>query len=389
MSAFESETATKRPIDDHVQNTLLFIQKHESILHNIDNATRTTPMPSSDSHTRPIKLATESFERVLPQDLIFTDNEHVRKSITVLVFLCDEISQLREIAESRFFRPLLMFGQNPPDAVDFEKSKNAPKPGLPLFEQPGMKEKMVGKFLPFLQELSNFIDRCYSVCLNLVQQLASLMDNKELLYRCMFSNMHLTSVFKSLGELLTILISLDSIVHHNENLQDAWGAYKSMISLARNDAAAFSTSPEEISKFERLLVAVDQSIMIGEIFKGCIEQNFESAFEDDNTSAIPINVRNNVNFMTGELLVCMKQNIETSVPVMGTQSELNERMIIMGCVGTYALYRQLLPANQYPDTKLHKIIWGIQKIVPFVVVCETVMWNVGTYRIIFCNYSPQ
>lgn len=264
MSAFESETASKRPIDEHVQNTLMFIQKHESILHNIEKATRTTIMPSSDSHSRPIKLTTESVERVLPQDLIFTDNEPVRKSVTVLVFLCDEISQLREIAETRFFRPLLMFGQNPPDAVDFEKSKHPPKPEDPLFEQAGMKEKMVGRFMPFLQELSNFIDRCYSVCLNLVQQLASLMDNKELLYRCMFNSMHLTSVFKSLGELLTILISLDAIVAHNDNLQDAWASYKSMISLARMDAAAFGTTTEDIAKFERLLVSVDQAIMIGE-----------------------------------------------------------------------------------------------------------------------------
>ena len=263
MSAFESETASKKPIDEHVQNTLMFIQKHESILHNIEKATRTTIMPSSDSHSRPIKLTTESVERVLPQDLIFTDNEPVRKSVTVLVFLCDEISQLREIAETRFFRPLLMFGQNPPDAVDFEKSKHPPKPEEPLFEQAGMKEKMVGRFMPFLQELSNFIDRCYSVCLNLVQQLASLMDNKELLYRCMFNSMHLTSVFKSLGELLTILISLDAIVAHNDNLQDAWASYKSMISLARMDAAAFGTTTEDIAKFERLLVSVDQAIMIG------------------------------------------------------------------------------------------------------------------------------
>jgi WASH complex subunit 7 len=382
MSAFETETATKRPIDEHVQNTLLFIQKHESILQNINAATRITPMASSDNHARPIRMATESFERVLPQDLIFTDNEHVRKSVTVLVFLCDEISQLKEIAETRFFRPLLMFGQNPPDAVDFEKSKKPKKAEEPLFDQPGMKEKMIGKFLPFLQELSNFIDRCYSVCLNLVQQLASLMDNKELLYRCMFSSMHLTSVFKQLGELLTVLISLDAIVQHNENLQDAWSAYKSMISLARNDVATFNTSTEEIAKFERLLVSVDQAIMINEIFKGCIEQNFESAIEDD-SSVTPINVRNNVNFMTGEMLFCMKQIIENSVPVMGTQSELNERTTIMGCVGMYALYRQLLPPNQYPDAKLHKTIWGIQKIVPFVVVCETVMWTVGKLTL-FC-----
>jgi WASH complex subunit 7 len=382
MSAFESETATKRPIDEQVQNTLVFIQNHESMLQSIDKATRISALNSTDAHTRPIKLATESFERVLPQDLIFTDNEQIRKSVTVLVFLCDEISQLREIAETRFYRPLLMFGQNPHDPVDFErlhKGANSSSAQLPdpLFDQPGMKEKMMGKFMPFLQELSNFIDRCYSVCLNLIQQLASLMDPKHMLYRSIFSTTHLPSVFKSLGELLCVLISFDSIVQHNENLQNAWISYKSMISMARMDPSAFSTTTEEIAKFERLLVSVDQSIMIGEIFKGCVEQNFEDAQEADSEEVLRINVRNNVNFMTGELLHCIKQIIDLAVPVMGTASELNERMTIMGAIGIYALYRQLLPPNQYPDQKLHKVMWGIQKIVPFVVLCEEVMWNVG------------
>ena len=179
MSAFETETATKRPIDEHVQNTLIFIQKHENLLHTLDNGTRKSDIISSESHTKPIRLTTESYERVLPQDLIYTDNEHIRKSITVLVFLCDEIHQLKEIAETRFYRPLLIFGTNPPDKIDFNKSKKPLKHEELLFDQPGMKEKMIGKFLPLLQELSNYIDRCYSVCLNIIQQLSSLMNNNE------------------------------------------------------------------------------------------------------------------------------------------------------------------------------------------------------------------
>jgi hypothetical protein len=61
---------------------------------------------------------------------------------------------------------------------------------------------MIGQFLPLLQDLSNFIERCYSVSTNIIQQLASLLKPKEHLYRTCFSQIHLVSMFKSLGDLL-------------------------------------------------------------------------------------------------------------------------------------------------------------------------------------------
>ena len=165
MSAFETETATKRPVDEHIQNTLLFIQKHEEMLQSFKAATRIASMPFSENYSHPVEITPESMERVLPQDLIFFDNEHVRKALTVLVFLCDEISQLKEISESRFFRPLMMFGRNPPELEESRRKILRSESMELLFDQVGMKEKMIGKFLPFLQELANFIDRCYSVLL--------------------------------------------------------------------------------------------------------------------------------------------------------------------------------------------------------------------------------
>lgn len=296
--AFENETTSKRPIEEHVQNTLVFVQKHEEMLHSIDNLTRTAISETADSHSRPIRAAVAPMEKVLPQDIISTENDHLRKVLTALIFLCDEIAQLKEIAENRFYRPLIMFGQMPPELsepVNGKRVSNDP-------DAPGRKEKMIGQFLPFLQELSNFIDRCYAVAMNLVQQMASLHSPKEMLYKTTFKHTHLYGMFRSFGDLLTILITLDTIIQQNEFAEDCWAAYKSMISYSRVDPAAFDTTVEEIAKFERLLVSIDQSIMIGEIFKGCIEQNFENHFPDENSSAVGINVRGNQTFLDGELM---------------------------------------------------------------------------------------
>lgn len=390
IQAFESDTINKAPIDEHIQSTLIFIQSHESTLHNLKNITRITESFQDNVSSPAIKFCFDSVERVLPQDLALTDNEIIRKSITVLVFLCDEISQLKEIAETRFYRSLLMFGNNPPDPPVIEQRliKHGQEEAA-FFDQPGMKEKMMGRVLPFLQELSNFIDRCYSVCLNLVQQVASLMNPNELLYRNIFEHTHLLVVTEALGDLLTVLISLDAIVKHNHLLTTAWNAYKAMISIARSDETAFNTNAADIAQFERLLVSINQSIMMGEIYKGCIEQNFETAFEDDDAAAsgvagdgsIKINVRYNSNYMAGELLVTMKTMLETALGTLGTNSETNERMAIVGVLGIYGLYRQLLPPNQYPDLKLHASMWGVQNRLPVVVLCDVIMWPVGEFLI--------
>jgi WASH complex subunit 7 len=351
--------------DDHVQKSLLFIQSHESLLRNIEGAIRETASEGKDHHIKPIKISTEQLERVYAQDLISTENEDVRKALTVLVYLCDEISQLKDIAESKFYRPLLIFGQNALDPTGGSDSEDK----LTI-----SKEKMIGKILPFLQELSNFIDRCYAVTVNLIQQLASLFNPKSSLYRTTFKHTHLPTAYYSVAKVLTVLMTLDAIIQQNDILLSSWSSYKVMISYIRADPSSFNTTHEGIEKFERLLVSIDQNLMSGDILNGCIEQNFEEAFEDDSATPIFISVRENNTFMSGEFLYNIKQVIEASPSVVGTHTEMTERFLIMGCFGTYALYRRLLPANQQPDVKLHKLVWGLQKVVPNVVLSDGVLW---------------
>ena len=243
---------------------------------------------------------------------------------------------------------------------------------------------MIGKFLPLLQELSNFVDRCYTVTTNLVQQLSSLLKDKEHLYRTSFKNAHMQTAFKALGSLLTVLITLDYIVDSNESIREYWGFYKSMISHIRNDPSQFNTNDAALMKFEGLLVSVDQTVLIGEIFKGCVEQNFESYQEDEQD--IFVEVRGNSVFLK-EMLFCMRQNIETAVQIIGTGNELFERKDIVDSMALYVLYRKLLPANVLPDPKLHKFLWEVQKTVPVVILSETVMWTAGEFITDFAFYE--
>ena len=327
-------------------------------------------MDAPETHYRPIRAASEPTERVLSHDLIATENDNMRKILTVLVFNCEEIHDLKDIAETKLYGRINMFGQQPIEVAGDDDSRQSDHYG------PGEREKMIGRFLPNLQEISNFIDRCYSVAVNLVQQLSALYDSKHAHYRSTFQSTHLQHVFMSLGQLLQVMITFDTIIQKNDLLVSSWSAFKMMIPFIRDEPSNFGTSEEGITKFERLLVSVDQTVLVGKIFEGCIEQNFEAiddGSENGDGGLETVRIRSNQTFLS-ELLTFIRTNLDVSLEKIDSNSELEEKYGVIVSFALYALYRRLTPRNVPPDQKLYKALWGVQKIVPFVVLCDKVLW---------------
>jgi len=363
--AFEDDISQKRPIEEHLQIMLSFVQEHETLLDTIVESTRETIADAPDSHFRPVRISRPAeVDRILANDLLITNNELLKKVVLVLVFLCDEAKHLCDDAENKFFPQLMIFG-----CVPAECGSQAANGG-------GAREvdmqRNIGKFASTLQELMNFVDRCYLVCTNIIQQLASLYSAKERLYKSTFVSVHLTSVYKSLGQLFYTLISLDYIIDQNLALKESWIQYKSMINFVRNDPAAFGTDEGQVTRLEKMLVGIDGGVMSNEIFRGCIEQDFEN-FRDESDTEVFVSVRANQVFF-GELLTALKLIIETAVKAVNNNAESRDRNDIIGGMGLYALYRQILPPNIQPDAKLHRVMWSIQKTVPAIVICGKVIW---------------
>jgi len=119
MDAYDEDTmGHRKPQDDHLQKTLSFVQEHEVILRTIEEATRNAVAEAPETHYRTIRVVTDAPERVFPQDLICTDNDLLRKVMSVLVFLCDEVHELVDVAETKMYRPLQMFGQSIPESSE-------------------------------------------------------------------------------------------------------------------------------------------------------------------------------------------------------------------------------------------------------------------------------
>jgi WASH complex subunit 7 len=404
--AFEADATTKKPIDEQIQSIFTYVQQHEVVLDKIHqlNCRQILQRGGDENHLHAIKFLPETIERVAPQDLL---PQHVadplKKTLIVLIFLGEEISQLKEIAENKFYRPLTVFGTLPIENFDNSKydedTKNNNFQQYAIYDTDlvGVKEKIMGHFLPTLQELANFIERCNLVVLNFIQQLSSLYHPMNVLYRTLFEKTHLMALMNCLNDLLTVLITLDCIILNNENLSSHWSAFKSMVAFSRSDPDSFQTNMEAIIKFESLLVSLDQKVFSGEIFKNCIEQNFEEIklhilAESDQTdpSNQPqyLKLRDNEKFLDGELLHCLKVSIENAMTVIGTNGENNEKATVIGALGMYALYRNLLPRSKQPDPKLFKTIWSIQKSLPCIIITDNVMFNIGEFLVKHIQNDP-
>lgn len=208
----------KRHQEELIQRSLSFVQEHEVILKKINEQTRVSIAEAPVTHYRPIRIANtvDNNDKVNIGDLLYTDNELLRKVLSVLVYLCDEIRELVEVAETRLYRPLQSFGV--PIHRNGGGEENEDDNGHDTL-QPGDKETQIGHFLPTLQDVCNFTDRSYDLIVNVVQNLASLINNSEALYRTSLQSAHLGFVFQSLGNLLTVLISIDNIIESNEHLK--------------------------------------------------------------------------------------------------------------------------------------------------------------------------
>jgi len=210
---FLDDESQRRPINDQVQAALHGVVNHETSLHSHINKNDAIT-DAQNSYYKPFKTAKEPRERVIPSDLwAIHENIHLKKVLTVLVFLGDEVTDLLDIVEEKVYAPLSMFGSKPvpPLTADGEDEKDQD------FKS-GEREMILGKFLPVMQEISNFVDRCYALSLNIIQQLGSLFNTKELVYRGLFQRAHVRCIFTRLGELLQLLITIDSIVQSNTTL---------------------------------------------------------------------------------------------------------------------------------------------------------------------------
>jgi WASH complex subunit 7, N-terminal len=187
---------------DYVESKIIdFEFEHRDRLAAIESAINPSTLPVGDSASDLIVLTCHPADRVEYVDLVNTSEPDFNKIVLVLGTLVDEAMFLKDQAEAKFYSFLSLFGHSKDD----DEAEYAE----------GVLEAMMGKCLPRFQDCSNLCERITAVATNILQQLAAI-HSRGSQFAAAWGEVRLRAVWLALGDLFTVLTTIDAIVRGNK-----------------------------------------------------------------------------------------------------------------------------------------------------------------------------
>lgn len=323
-----------------------FLEEYATQLKEIEDALDDSIGDSWDMTLDPIGLQVLPYEQTTLLQLIRTDNKILNKVLTVLAALCCEIEALKHEAETKFYGALLFYGEGEPEK------------GL----EDGDAQVQMGRMFPLLQELSCFVTRSYEVVRNVVQQMACLYTSSRSGAKLIdVTDVHFQVVFEHLGDLLTVLITLDHIIEHHSTFMEHWTLYKRMVASVRHAPSKFSIPDEKVRPFEKLMMMLEGRLLDGMIFQNCVEQTFDSkeAYVSKNGP------------FAEEFAYNIKEWIAELETKIGEPNEVDHRRYLVGVTSLFILHFQVF---RTVDKRVFRSLWDLYKKVPCVHLIGGVVW---------------
>eukprot|EP00033_Pygsuia_biforma_P003806 GCRY01004171.1.p1 GENE.GCRY01004171.1~~GCRY01004171.1.p1 ORF type:complete len:1139 (-),score=210.05 GCRY01004171.1:215-3631(-) len=341
-----------------------FMEEYEDQLLDIHAAMRDDTVPLSedssmayvwDPLSNPVSLSLTPFEPLSLIQLTQTEDKSFSQDLLVFTSLCAEIERLVEQAEKQFYGPIFLYGENGVDA-SFE---------------PGEIELMIGRLLDFVDELRCFTQHVNAVVLNVIRQLSVVYPvSGKGGTKHNFKDAHVGIIYEKLGQLLAVLLTLDTLIGSNMTLKEHWLQYRRMLKSIRAEPQRFGVEEDKVARFEKRLLENEGFVLDGCCFKNCYQQAFD----------IPgrLDVRNN-RFFLNELFTNFKSYFLFLNEKIGSVRECGQRYELPGCYALYVLFFQL--SRDHPDKKLLKTMFEVHKRIPCVTLWGNALWLPGDFLV--------
>ena len=145
-------------------------------------------------------------------------NVPITKVLAVFSYLEIETANLTHEIETRFFDPLIFFGENGSLLDD-------PRPQE---EQAGEVEIQTSRILPMLNAFFDCLQKVVLLSKNCLLQMNGLFYEKSPLFKESFKKQCYYSIFDNLGSILTNLYIVDLIIKDNISFENYWKTYNAM-----------------------------------------------------------------------------------------------------------------------------------------------------------------
>ncbi|KAK6627560.1 hypothetical protein RUM44_010038 [Polyplax serrata] len=273
----------------------------------------------------PINVKLNGRERVDVLNLVNTDNKILNKIVVVLATLCLEVRERKDEAHSKYYNGLLRFGEEC-DNGDQRKSHIT-----------------ISKYLPLFQELHCFINRCHQIVIKLVKQLAAVYTTTQKYQTINSVNVHFEDMMDHLGDVLTILVTLDRLVGSLDHTTEGLSLYKRLIQTVQ-----LNISPEKLTMFETVIKDLESNLFSGKIFHNVLDKLTEigpSIRESKLNDELQLYLRN---------MLSKLESKELNINQMINQEE----MLWMKVNCLFILNAHLFGLH---DKKMLKQIWDVSK----------------------------
>ncbi|EDM17083.1 similar to CG13957-PA (predicted), isoform CRA_b [Rattus norvegicus] len=171
------------------------------------------------------------------------------------------------------------------------------------------------------------------------------------------------TMYEHLGELLTVLLTLDEIIDNHVTLKDHWTMYKRLLKSVHHNPSKFGIQEERLKPFEKFLLKLEGQLLDGMIFQACIEQQFDSL-----NGGISVSKNSTFAEEFAHSIRSIFANVEAK---LGEPSEIDQRDKYVGICGLFVLHFQIF---RTVDKKFYKSLLDICKKVPAVTLTANIIW---------------
>nr|CAD7441834.1 unnamed protein product [Timema bartmani] len=320
-----------------------FLEKYSLQLQEIKDALENNKRDFWDMSIDPASLQLASHEHTTILELINTDNKVLNKVLIVFSTLCAEVKFLVSEAKTKYFDMILFYGEGSEENIEDEVTQ-------------------LSRFLPHLQELCCFVKRCEEVAAQMIHQLNALYStSKESTQVMNARDVHFQDVFRHLGSLLVMLVTLDEALYNQTMIHDHWKIYKKTVKSMSHDPTTFGIDKEKLKFFEKLLVNLESRLLTGKIFQRAVEESF---------TAIKSDVGKNV-LLAEELHLYLKISLNTLESKFTEQLDFESAELWVKLSSLYILNFNLFGTS---DKRMNKQLLEFSKKIPSVTLYGNVLW---------------
>jgi hypothetical protein len=172
---------------------------------------------------------------------------------------------LKHEIESRFFDPLILFGES---GLVFEEITPVGEDGT---GGSGDQELQISRTLNVYNQFFDVIRRLVDLSKNIVYQMNGLFNPKWKIYENSFKKMIYHQIFDNFGDIVTTLYIVDLIIQENTNFVSFWEQYNQMFMMAQTNPQKYNINPKNLKKVMKMCQKIYQNILNGQLFDSYLD----------------------------------------------------------------------------------------------------------------------